>query len=51
MQLTGIIDVLIPRGGAGLIKTVVENSKVPVIETGSETAMFMWTANAIRIWQ
>ena len=34
MQLTGIIDVLIPRGGAGLIKTVVENSKVPVIETG-----------------
>ena len=34
MQLSGIIDVLIPRGGAGLIKTVVENSKVPVIETG-----------------
>ncbi|HHU48991.1 MAG: glutamate-5-semialdehyde dehydrogenase [Caldicoprobacterales bacterium] len=34
MQLCGIIDVLIPRGGAGLIKTVVENSKVPVIETG-----------------
>jgi len=34
MQLTGIIDVLIPSGGAGLIKTVVENSKVPVIETG-----------------
>ncbi|MEM2969869.1 MAG: glutamate-5-semialdehyde dehydrogenase, partial [Candidatus Bathyarchaeia archaeon] len=28
------IDVLIPRGGAGLIKAVVENSKVPVIETG-----------------
>jgi len=34
MQLNGIIDVLIPRGGAGLIKTVVENSRVPVIETG-----------------
>jgi len=34
MQLTGIIDVLIPRGGAGLIRTVVDNSKVPVIETG-----------------
>lgn len=33
-QQRGIIDVLIPRGGAGLIKTVVENSKVPVIETG-----------------
>ncbi|MBI4743540.1 MAG: glutamate-5-semialdehyde dehydrogenase [Actinobacteria bacterium] len=28
------VDVLIPRGGAGLIKTVVENSTVPVIETG-----------------
>lgn len=34
MGLTGCLDVLIPRGGAGLIKTVVENSKVPVIETG-----------------
>ena len=35
MQLHGLVDVLIPRGGAGLIKTVVENSKVPVIETGT----------------
>lgn len=35
MTATGLIDVLIPRGGAGLIKTVVNNSKVPVIETGS----------------
>ncbi|HEX9094453.1 MAG TPA: glutamate-5-semialdehyde dehydrogenase [Coriobacteriia bacterium] len=34
MSLHGYVDVLIPRGGAGLIKTVVENSKVPVIETG-----------------
>jgi len=34
VQLNGIIDVVIPRGGAGLIKTVVENAKVPVIETG-----------------
>jgi len=34
MQLTSYVDVLIPRGGAGLIKSVVENSKVPVIETG-----------------
>jgi glutamate-5-semialdehyde dehydrogenase len=34
MGLTGLIDVLIPRGGAGLIRTVVENAKVPVIETG-----------------
>ena len=34
MGLTGYLDVLIPRGGAGLIRTVVENAKVPVIETG-----------------
>ena len=35
MKLNQYIDVLIPRGGAGLIKTVVENATVPVIETGS----------------
>jgi glutamate-5-semialdehyde dehydrogenase len=35
MGLHGMIDVLIPRGGAGLIKSVVENAKVPVIETGT----------------
>ena len=34
MRMHGLIDVLIPRGGEGLIKTVVENSTVPVIETG-----------------
>ena len=34
MQLTEYLDVLIPRGGAGLIKSVVNNAKVPVIETG-----------------
>jgi glutamate-5-semialdehyde dehydrogenase len=34
MTLHGLIDVLIPRGGAGLIRNCVENSKVPVIETG-----------------
>ena len=34
MKLNAYLDVLIPRGGAGLIKTVVENSTVPVIETG-----------------
>ncbi|NCB63482.1 MAG: glutamate-5-semialdehyde dehydrogenase [Clostridia bacterium] len=34
MCLTGYLDVLIPRGGAGLIKSVVANAKVPVIETG-----------------
>jgi glutamate-5-semialdehyde dehydrogenase len=35
MSLHGLVDVLIPRGGAGLIKSCVENSKVPVIETGT----------------
>lgn len=35
MGMRGYIDVLIPRGGAGLIKSVVENAKVPVIETGA----------------
>lgn len=34
MRLHGYMDVLIPRGGAGLIRTVVEESTVPVIETG-----------------
>ena len=35
MHLNGYLDCLIPRGGKGLIKAVVENSTVPVIETGS----------------
>lgn len=35
MRLHEYIDVLIPRGGAGLISTVVQNSTVPVIETGT----------------
>jgi glutamate-5-semialdehyde dehydrogenase len=34
MGLHGLIDVLIPRGGAGLIRSVVANAKVPTIETG-----------------
>lgn len=35
MRLKKYVDLLIPRGGAGLIRAVVENSKVPVIETGT----------------
>lgn len=35
MELTDYLDVLIPRGGKGLIRAVVENAKVPVIETGA----------------
>jgi len=34
MKLNGLIDVLIPRGGAGLIQSVVQQATVPVIETG-----------------
>ncbi len=35
MAARGLVDVLIPRGGAGLIQAVVDGSKVPVIETGT----------------
>ena len=35
MTMRQYVDVLIPRGGAGLIRAVVENSKIPVIETGT----------------
>lgn len=35
MKLNEYLDVLIPRGGAGLIKSVVQNATVPVIETGT----------------
>lgn len=35
MQLSGLIDLLIPRGGSKLIQTVLEHAKVPVIETGT----------------
>lgn len=35
MTATGLVDLLVPRGGAGLIKSVVENAKVPCIQTGT----------------
>lgn len=35
MKLNKYVDLLIPRGGAGLIRTVVENATIPVIETGT----------------
>jgi glutamate-5-semialdehyde dehydrogenase len=35
MRARGLVDVLVPRGGAGLIRSVVEESTVPVIETGT----------------
>lgn len=35
MRMNGVIDLLIPRGGAGLIRSVVENATVPVVETAA----------------
>jgi glutamate-5-semialdehyde dehydrogenase len=35
MRARGLVDLMVPRGGAGLIQSVVENSTVPVIETGT----------------
>ncbi len=35
MKMRGLIDLLVPRGGAGLIRSVVDNATVPVIETGA----------------
>ena len=55
MQARGLVDVLIPRGSASLIKTVVEESKVPVIETGDgvvhifidESARLDWSVEIV----
>lgn len=55
MQLHGIVDVLVPRGGAGLIRHCIEHSQVPVIETGTgnchvyvhETADFSMAADIV----
>ncbi len=35
LKMNAYVDVVIPRGGEGLIQTVVQNSTVPVIETGT----------------
>lgn len=50
MKMNDYIDVIIPRGGAGLIKNVVNNSTVPVIETGTGTVMYMLMNMLILIW-
>ena len=47
MQARGLVDVLVPRGGAGLIKAVVESSSVPVIETGSGNCHVYVDASAV----
>ncbi len=46
MQLNGYLDVLIPRGGAGLIQAVVKQATVPVIETGAGNCHVYVDANA-----
>ena len=56
MTAVGLIDVLIPRGGPGLIRSVVEESKVPVIQTGDgvvhifvdESARLDWTLDIVQ---
>ena len=55
MQAVGLIDVLIPRGGAGLIQQIVQEAKVPVIQTGDgvvhiyidETARLDWSVDIV----
>jgi len=46
MAARGLVDVLIPRGGAGLINAVVDGSKVPVIETGTGNCHLFVDASA-----
>ncbi|MGO1409484.1 MAG: glutamate-5-semialdehyde dehydrogenase [Brachybacterium sp.] len=46
MRARGLVDVLIPRGGAGLIHRVVEHSQVPVIETGTGKTHVLVDASA-----
>ena len=46
MRARGLVDVLIPRGGEGLIRRVVENSLVPVIETGTGNTHILVDASA-----
>lgn len=56
MQAVGLIDVLIPRGGAGLIQQVVQEAKVPVIQTGDgvvhiyidESARLDWSVEIVQ---
>lgn len=50
MHARGLIDVLIPRGSANLIKTVIEESKVPVIETGAGVVHIFLDESAREDW-
>ena len=46
MEAVGLVDLLIPRGGAGLIRRCVENAKVPCIQTGTGTCHIFVDASA-----
>ncbi|NNC10816.1 glutamate-5-semialdehyde dehydrogenase [Planctomonas sp. JC2975] len=50
MQARGLVDVLIPRGSADLIRTVVESAKVPVIETGAGVVHIVLDESADEKW-
>lgn len=50
MHARGLIDVLIPRGSANLIQTVIEESKVPVIETGAGVTHIFVDESANQEW-
>jgi glutamate-5-semialdehyde dehydrogenase len=50
MQARGLVDVLVPRGSAGLIQTVVTESLVPVIETGAGVVHIVVDATAREDW-
>ncbi len=50
MQARGIVDVLVPRGSAQLIETVVTSSQVPVIETGAGVVHIVLDASAPTDW-
>jgi len=50
MQARGLVDVLIPRGSASLIKAVVEQSKVPVLETGDGVVHIFIDESARQDW-
>ena len=50
MTANGYIDLLIPRGGAGLINACVQNATVNVIATGTGIAMCMWKSPLTRKW-
>ena len=50
MQARGLVDVLVPRGSAALIETVVTESSVPVIETGAGVVHIVLDASAPLDW-